>query len=57
MHLPFWMGSGAVVLAVVVLLTARREVEATDGTAGHPTSERTVEERDLEATAVTVGDA
>ncbi|MGA8979563.1 MAG: MFS transporter [Pedococcus sp.] len=56
-HLPFWMGSGAVVLAVVVLLTARREVEATDGTAGHPTSERTVEERDLEATAVTVGDA
>ena len=56
-HLPFWVGSGAVVLAVLVLLTARREVGATDGTHGHDASERTVEEPDLEAEAVTVGDA
>ncbi|MEO5982853.1 MAG: MFS transporter [Pedococcus sp.] len=60
-HLPFWMGSGAVVLAVLVLLTARREVRATDRAPGHApgrsTAERTLEERDLEAAAVTVGDA
>ena len=56
-HIPFWVGSGAVVLAVLVLLTARREVMATDEVAGHDSAERTVEERDLEAEAVTVGDA
>jgi MFS transporter, ACDE family, multidrug resistance protein len=56
-HVPFWVGSGAVILAVLVLLTARREVAATDGTSRHATTERSVEERDLEAQAVTVGDA
>ncbi|GAB3081769.1 MFS transporter [Pedococcus soli] len=56
-HIPFWVGSGAVVLAVLVLLTARREVMATDEVHGHATAERTIEERDLEAEAVTVGDA
>ncbi|KQZ88114.1 MFS transporter [Phycicoccus sp. Root563] len=56
-HIPFWVGSGAVVLAVLVLLTARREVMATDEVHGHATTERTIEERDLEAEAVTVGDA
>ncbi|WP_406830921.1 MFS transporter [Pedococcus sp. KACC 23699] len=56
-HIPFWVGSGAVVLAVLVLLTARREVQATDKEHGHTMAERTTEERDLEAEAVTVGDA
>ena len=55
-HVPFWVGSGAVVLAVLVLLTARREVAATDGAHGHGTTP-TEDERDLEAAAVTVGDA
>jgi len=55
-HVPFWVGSGAVVLAVLVLLTARREVQATDTGHGHGT-QATTEERDLEAEAVTVGDA
>jgi MFS family permease len=55
-HVPFWVGSGAVVLAVLVLLTARREVQATDTEHGHGTR-ATTEERDLEAEAVTVGDA
>ncbi|KRE52733.1 MFS transporter [Phycicoccus sp. Soil748] len=55
-HVPFWVGSGAVVLAVLVLLTARKEVRATDGAHGHGTK-ATAEDRDLEAEAVTVGDA
>jgi ACDE family multidrug resistance protein len=55
-HVPFWVGSGAVVLAVLVLLTARREVTATDAAHGHGTTP-TDDERDLEAEAVTVGDA
>ena len=29
-HVPFWVGSGAVFLAVLVLLTARREIKAVD---------------------------
>jgi MFS family permease len=55
-HVPFWVGSGAVVLAVLVLLTARKEVRATDGAHGHGGA-TTTEQRDLEAEAVTVGDA
>ena len=53
-HLPFWVGSGAVVLAVLVLLTARHTVRALDDEADHgvePVGSRS------EAEAVTVGDA
>ena len=53
-HIPFWVGSGAVVLAVVVLLTARREINAVDVQHAHDTAEQ---ERPLEAAALTVGDA
>jgi MFS family permease len=56
-HAPFWVGSGAVVLAVMVLLTARTEVQATDGGHGTGAAGPTDDERDLEAQAVTVGDA
>jgi predicted MFS family arabinose efflux permease len=53
-HLPFWVGSVAVVLAVVVLSTARRVIGALDEAPGHgaePVTSRT------EAEALTVGDA
>ena len=54
MHLPFWVGAGAVVLAVGVLLTGRRFVAAVDDGPEHgvePVGSRT------EAEAVTLGDA
>jgi MFS transporter, ACDE family, multidrug resistance protein len=50
---PFWVGAGAVVLGVLVLLTARREIGAVDEEVGETQGEH---ER-LEAEAVTVGDA
>ncbi len=53
-HLPFWVGSGAVVLAVLVLLTARHTIRALDQEPDHgvePVGSRS------EAEAVTVGDA
>jgi hypothetical protein len=53
-HLPFWVGSVAVVLAVLVLSTARRIISALDDAPGHgaePVASRT------EAEALTVGDA
>ncbi|MEW1954523.1 MFS transporter [Terrabacter sp. NPDC080008] len=53
-HLPFWVGSGAVVLGVLVLLTARKIITALDEAPGHgaePVTSRT------EAEALTVGDA
>jgi MFS family permease len=53
-HVPFWVGSGAVVLGVFVLLTARREISAVDAAHTHDTVEQ---ERPLEAAALTVGDA
>lgn len=53
-HAPFWVGSGAVLLAVAVLLTARREITAVDDVHAHETVEQ---ERPLEAAALTVGDA
>ena len=53
-HLPFWVGSGAVLLAVLVLLTARREIRAVDVEHASDTLEQ---ERPLEAAAITVGDA
>ena len=53
-HAPFWVGSGAVLLAVAVLLTARREITAVDDEHADETVEQ---ERPLEAAALTVGDA
>jgi MFS family permease len=53
-HAPFWVGSGAVVLAVLVLLTARRQITAVDAEHAADTVE---DERPLEAAALTVGDA
>ncbi|EWT03595.1 MFS transporter [Intrasporangium oryzae NRRL B-24470] len=53
-HLPFWVGAGAVVLGVLVLLTARDLIGALDAQPGHgaePVGSR------IEAEAVTVGDA
>ena len=53
-HLPFWVGAGSVVLAVLVLLTARGIIRSLDDTPGHgaePVASRT------EAEALTVGDA
>jgi MFS family permease len=53
-HLPFWVGSGAVVLGVIVLLTARRIIGVLDAAPGHgaePVGSR------IEAEALTVGDA
>ncbi len=53
-HVPFWVGSGAVVLGVLVLLTARHEIRAVDAEHTHDTP---AQERPLEAAAMTVGDA
>lgn len=53
-HLPFWVGAGAVVLAVLVLLTARREIRAIDARPDHG-AEPARSSRGAEA--VTVGDA
>ncbi len=53
-HLPFWVGSGAVVLGVLVLLSARHIIGALDAEPEHgaePVTSRT------EAEALTVGDA
>ena len=53
-HLPFWVGAGAVLLAVVVLLTARGILSTVDAEPDHgaePVGSR------IEAEAVTVGDA
>ena len=53
-HLPFWVGSGAVVLAVVVLLTAKnifRNLDAAPGHGAEPVTSR------VEAEALAVGDA
>jgi ACDE family multidrug resistance protein len=53
-HLPFWVGSGAVVLAVVVLLSARGIISALDAEPEH--GAEAVGSR-VEAEAVTIGDA
>ena len=53
-HVPFWVGSGAVFLGVLVLLTARREIRAVDVEHASDTVEQG---RPLEAAALTVGDA
>ncbi|MEP7333484.1 MAG: MFS transporter, partial [Terracoccus sp.] len=53
-HLPFWVGSGAVVLAVLVLLTAKSIFHTLDAEPGHgaePVASR------VEAEALSVGDA
>jgi MFS family permease len=53
-HIPFWVGAGAVVLAVAVLTTGRSFVRTIDDEPGHgaePVDSRT------EAEAVTVGSA
>lgn len=54
LHVPFWVGAGAVVASVLVLLTARSILAAIDSQAGHG-AERVHSE--IEAEAVTVGDA
>ena len=54
LHLPFYVGAGAVVLGVVTLSTGRRFVAAIDAAPGHG-AER-VDSR-VEAEAVTVGDS
>ncbi|MDN5791284.1 MAG: MFS transporter [Micrococcales bacterium] len=53
-HAPFWVGSGAVVLAVLVLLTARALIAGLDAAPDHG-AERAGSER--EAEALTIGDA
>ena len=53
-HLPFWVGSGAVVLAVIVLLTAKDLIAPLDAAPDHgaePVNSK------IEAEALTVGDA
>jgi MFS family permease len=52
--IPFWVGAGAVVLGVVVLLTARSFLRVIDDQPGHG-AERV--DSPLEAEAVTVGDS
>jgi MFS transporter, ACDE family, multidrug resistance protein len=53
-NVPFWVGAGAVVLGVLVLLTARRQILAIDQEPGHGAEAAGSR---LEAEAVTVGDA
>jgi MFS family permease len=53
-HLPFWVGSVAVLLAVLVLLTARRAIRAIDAQPGHGSE---APGSALQAEAVLVGDA
>jgi MFS family permease len=53
-HVPFWVGSGAVVLAIVVLLTAAGPLRSLDEEPGHGTEPV---DSELEAEAVTLGDA
>jgi MFS family permease len=53
-HLPFWVGSAAVVLAVLVLFSARRIIGSLDAAPGHgaePVASK------AEAEALTIGDA
>lgn len=54
-HVPFWVGAGAVVLGVLVLLTARSLVTAVDDVLEEAHSATT--EEALEAEAVTLGDS
>ncbi len=54
-HVPFWVGAGAVVLGVLVLLTARSLVTAVDDVLEEAHSATTEEAR--EAEAVTLGDS
>jgi MFS family permease len=53
-HLPFWVGSVAVVLAVLVLSTARRIIGTLDEAPGHGAEPVTSQ---TEAQALTIGDA
>ena len=53
-NIPFWVGAGAVVLGVGVLLTARSFLRAIDDQPGHGAEPA---DSPLEAEAVTVGDA
>ncbi|HET7399468.1 MAG TPA: MFS transporter [Intrasporangium sp.] len=53
-QLPFWVGAGAVLLAVAVLLTARSYLRAIDAEPGHGAEPITSR---IEAEALTVGDA
>ncbi len=53
-HLPFWIGAGAVVLAVLVLLTARRHLAAIDAEPDHGAEPVTSQ---VEAEALTIGDS
>ncbi|GAB3450663.1 MFS transporter [Phycicoccus ginsengisoli] len=53
-NIPFWVGAGAVVLAVLVLLTALPYLRAVDAQPGHGAE---AIDSPLEAEAVTVGDA
>lgn len=53
-HLPFWVGAGAVVLGILVLLTARSLISALDEAPDH--GAEAVNSR-IEAEALTVGDA
>ena len=48
-HLPFWVGAGAVLLAAVVLFATRKHLTGVDA------PETETDEREDEATAVTVG--
>ena len=52
-HVPFWVGSAAVVLGVLVLLTARSFLRVIDRAPGHG-AERV--DSEIEAEALTVGD-
>ena len=59
-HVPFWVGAGAVVLAVLVLLTAHDLVKAVDDVEdeAHGATPEQVEARDeIEAEAITIGDS
>ncbi|MGJ6979145.1 MFS transporter [Aestuariimicrobium soli] len=54
MHVPFYVGAGAVLLAVIVLSTIRGDLRRLDATPGHGAEPV---DSQIEAEAVTVGDA
>ena len=53
-NLPFWVGAGAVVLSILVLLTARAAIQTIDREPGHGAE---LSGSPLQAEVVTVGDA
>jgi ACDE family multidrug resistance protein len=56
-HLPFYVGAGAVAAATALLASGRRLLRHVDDHEEHPTEQQTIDDAEREAAAMTVGDA